>query len=295
MSDFPLSRFRLPHWVSHRGSHWGWFLLVIVALVLGIVDLTDCVLVLVDHLNVWPPHDPGMKNGSPLIGAALGLLLATFGIWLTARLVNRGEKPSARYCACIMLATAVGGLSICLPVWLPYYWEQQIVEKIQGCGGIVSTETDGPYWLRWLVGQDRVKKCQVFERVHGVTLFSAEVPDAGMAELNRLPDLEHLHLDFTKVRNAGPIDWRGFAILECHTLSLFLKGTSVTDDSLAQLSRLTNIRVLLLDGTAVTDLGLAHLSRLTKLQVLYLENSTAVTDKGVEQLQNALPRCKIRR
>ena len=281
------SRFRLPH--------WGWFLLATVVLVLGIVDLTDGVLVVVNYLNVWPPYDPGMKDGSPLISAGLGLTLATFGIWLTVRFVNRGEKPSARCCPCIMLASAVGGLSICLPIWLPYYWEQQIVETIQGCGGIVSRETDGPYWLRWLVGKDRMRKCKVFERVHGVTLFSAEVPVAGMAELNRLPDLEHLHLNFTKVKDAGPIDWRGFTILECRTLSLFLKGTTVTDDSLAQLSRLKNIRVLLLDGTAVTDLGLVHLSRLTNLQVIYLDNSTAVTDKGVEELQKALPHCKIRR
>ena len=252
-------------------SHRGWFLLATVALVVGIVDLAVFLVVgIVDHLAVWPPHDPGMKQGSPIIGAALGIILSAFGIWLTVRLVSRGKKPSGRFCAYVVLVIAVGGLSICLPILLPYHREQQIVEKIECGGGRVHTETGGPYWLRWLVGKDRMKKWKVFERVHGVTLFAAEVPDTGMAQLNRLPNLDHLHLNLTKVTDADLVDLRRFTILECHSLTLSLNGTTVTDDGLAHLNGLSNLRVLFLDGTAVTE-------------------------KGIEELQRALPRCVIRR
>ncbi len=272
-----------PHRFSVALLHWGWFLLATVVLLVGIVDPTDGVLVIVDHLSDWPPSDPGMKDGSPITAAVLGIIIAAFGIWLTVRLVNRGKTPSAKFCVCTVLVIALGALSICLPIWLPYQWEQQIVEEIEGCGGRVYTETGGPFLLRWFVGTDRMKKCRVFERVHGVTLFSAEVPDAGIAQLNSLPNLEHVHLDVAKVTAAGLVDLRGFKILECHTLSVSLNRTMVTDDDLAHLSRLTNLTFLWLDGTAVTDFGLTHLSGLTGLQFLDLSR-TAVTDAGLAHL-----------
>jgi len=44
--------------------------------------------------------------------------------------------------------------------------------------------------------------------------------------------------------------------------------------------------------SAVTDAGLLHLAKLTKLHELNLRG-TGVTERGVKQIQQALPDCKI--
>ncbi len=61
---------------------------------------------------------------------------------------------------------------------------------------------------------------------------------------------------------------------------LQLIGTKVTDQGLAYLDGLPQLTGLLLDGTQVTDAGLAHLAALTKLRTLYLSN-TQVSDSGL--------------
>jgi hypothetical protein len=58
----------------------------------------------------------------------------------------------------------------------------------------------------------------------------------------------------------------------------------IRDDDLAQLQRLTNLRVLRLRATLITDKGLKHLKGLSKLRDLSLM-STKVTDAGLEQLK----------
>ncbi len=55
---------------------------------------------------------------------------------------------------------------------------------------------------------------------------------------------------------------------------------------------LTRLNRLTLSSTGVTDTGLVHLKGLPRLNGLWL-NDTQVTDEGVEQLQQALPNCRI--
>ena len=182
MTDSPRSRFRLPH--------WGWFLLATVVLVVGFVGL-----------SVWllPNTDQRTEDGSPIIITAVGFILAAFGIWLMVRLVNRGKKPSARLCVCVVLVIAVGAMS----VWLPYQREQQAVQKIEGWRGYVVTKTVFPDWLRKVLGQDRMKKLRVFERVVEVDLMKAEVTDARLADLTGLRNLKVFRVHGTKVSDAG--------------------------------------------------------------------------------------------
>ena len=47
-------------------------------------------------------------------------------------------------------------------------------------------------------------------------------------------------------------------------------------------------------STQITDAGLGHLTGLTNLQELRL-SGTQVTDAGVAELKQALPKCKIYR
>ena len=181
-----------------------------------------------------------------------------------------------------------------MSVWLPYHREQQIVHEIEGWGGSVYTVTDGPDWLRWLVGEDTMQKCKVFDRVHGVTLSSPAGPNAEWAQLKKISNHRHLYLHVRETADGVLVDTNGFTILDWAIVTMSLKGTTVTDEGLAQLSHLTNLKYLWLDGTAVTDLGLVHLSGLAKLNILFLGDTT-VTHEGIKKLKKALPDCEISR
>jgi len=73
-----------------------------------------------------------------------------------------------------------------------------------------------------------------------------------------------------------------------------LSESRVTDAGLEYLKWLTELSQLELQGTSITDAGLEHLNGLTSLHSLDL-SGTKVTDEGVKKLQQALPRCRIRR
>ncbi len=93
--------------------------------------------------------------------------------------------------------------------------------------------------------------------------------DAGLNQLNRLPNLE----------------------------SLSLKGTAVTGTCFVPMSGYASLKQLFLSETKVTDAGLAGMSRLTNLRFLQLEdqlNDPAITADGIKELKNALPNCIIR-
>ena len=66
----------------------------------------------------------------------------------------------------------------------------------------------------------------------------------------------------------------------------------MSDDSLACLKQLPDLRELHLEDTRISDAGLEHLKGLTNLQYLYL-GWTKVTHAGVKKLQQALPNCRI--
>ena len=67
----------------------------------------------------------------------------------------------------------------------------------------------------------------------------------------------------------------------------------MTDTDLQYVQGLTQIKELWL-GEGITDAGLVHLQGLTRLEkVRFL--GTKVSDKGLQDLQQALPNCKIDR
>jgi hypothetical protein len=67
---------------------------------------------------------------------------------------------------------------------------------------------------------------------------------------------------------------------------------TITDAGLRELSGLESLAYIYLEDTQITDAGLMHLSGLKKLQYLSLYN-THVSSNGVDELQKALPNCKI--
>jgi len=169
---------------------------------------------------------------------------------------------SLRLFAAILVVLLIGSL---LSVWLPYHREQQIAETIKSWGGIVDQETSGPEWLRRLVGDDRMKKCKVFDRVVVVLLEGPTVTDPDIAQLSRMTNLNRVSLH----------------------------GTALTDAGLIHLSGMRKLEELSISYTAVTDSGLAHLRGCTNLKLLRI-GATGVTEKGNAELKKSLPHCKIR-
>ena len=74
---------------------------------------------------------------------------------------------------------------------------------------------------------------------------------------------------------------------------LDLTNNRITDAGLANLTGLIHLSSLRLGATKVTDAGLVHLKGLHALELLDL--NAAVTDAGVRGLEEALPKCKVRR
>lgn len=73
---------------------------------------------------------------------------------------------------------------------------------------------------------------------------------------------------------------------------LHLEQTKITDSGLAQLNTLKNLEYLNLIGTKISDAGIKQLAVLKNLKKLYLWK-TDVTPKGAEELKKILPELRI--
>jgi hypothetical protein len=73
-----------------------------------------------------------------------------------------------------------------------------------------------------------------------------------------------------------------------------LARSRVTDADLVQVSRLTNLKILILSGTKVTDAGLAHLSGIKNLRTLR-PGGTRFTEAGIRSLMRTLPALEVER
>ncbi len=128
-----------------------------------------------------------------------------------------------------------------------------------------------------------------------LSLDSTNISDSGLIHLKRLTNLGTLNLSGTNVGDAGLENLKGLTKLQ----DLNLKNTNVTDAGLVHLKRLTSLQSLDLGGSfgprgnsKVTDAGLEQLKGLTNLFLLDLWG-TQVSARGVKELQQALPKCRI--
>jgi hypothetical protein len=170
-------------------------------------------------------------------------------------------------------------IAVALSIWIPYYRETQLVAKIESWGGVVETYPR-PDWLRDFVGEERLGRIKVLNRVTRVQLSETSVSDAEIVQLTELTTIEALYLDNTRVTDEGLAELCRLKNL----VALCIAGTAVTDRGLAHLNKLKNLGLLDLSDTAVTDAGLSHLSGLTGLARLKLSR-TAVSDEGLLHLR----------
>jgi hypothetical protein len=94
----------------------------------------------------------------------------------------------------------------------------------------------------------------------------------------------------TQITDADLEHLKGLTMLQ----ELQLWGTQITDAGLEHLKGLAQLKKLDLQNTEVTDAGLVHLKGLTNLESLDI-SKTNVTDAGIKDLQKALPNLKITR
>ncbi|MBC8218503.1 MAG: hypothetical protein H8E73_08565, partial [Planctomycetes bacterium] len=145
-----------------------------------------------------------------------------------------------------------------------------------------------------------------------LSIGRCKVTDAGLANVANLKSLEHLSVSNVPINGAGlgalkqcP-SLRGIslssvelqsnaithvaAIPSLEKLRLYYIGTPITDESLNQLSTLTNLKTLgiVIKETSqmpITDAGIAHLSRLKNLEHVSLNHCEKITEKGLKHFE----------
>ncbi len=154
-----------------------------------------------------------------------------------------------------------------------------------------------------------------FKNLTMLSMPGTAVTDAGLVHLERLEHLTSLNLLRTRVTDRG---LKHIAVLS-HLQKLYIGGSpphGITDEGVAQLRTLEDLRELRLVSDRVSDRGVEQLSKLPRLEILFLDYSrmtdeglkhlqrakklrylsvkeTKVTAAGVARLQQALPNCKI--
>jgi hypothetical protein len=195
------------------------------------------------------------------------------------------KQSRRRYGWWLVFALFVLLFAVGLPYLIRYHRQMALIERIESAGGAVRTEQVGPEWLRIFLDEDRMRG---FDNVVVIYDPSPMVDDDWMADIGRLTSLEELHISNTQVTDAGLVYLKDLKKLRM----LSVDYSKVTEAGLVHLKEHANLEVLLLNNTRVTDAGLAHLKGLNNLSSLILIN-TQVSKAGVNELQAALPDCRI--
>jgi hypothetical protein len=121
------------------------------------------------------------------------------------------------------------------------------------------TQPPEPAWLRKLVGEG------FFREVVALSLNGSDVDNDRLKVLHTL----------------NRVKWLSF----CYT--------NITDDGLKHVAACAQLQGLTLSHSKwITDSGMAHLQGLSELRDVGL-NGTQVTDEGIKELQQALPKCSV--
>jgi hypothetical protein len=124
-----------------------------------------------------------------------------------------------------------------------------------------------------------------------VTMHHPGLTDAQLQQVCALPGLRTLVFIDCPITDARlKIVAR---VRELRTLSLY--EVDITNEGLAELTVLRNLRSLHINGAAISDVGLRHIEWMQGLRCVDLTGCRKVTEEGVAHLQQALPKCEIRR
>jgi Leucine-rich repeat (LRR) protein len=121
-------------------------------------------------------------------------------------------------------------------------------------------------------------------------LGNTPVTDDDLAHLKAFKKLKVLHLYNTKITGTGLKNLSELSRLEFLHLS---KNDALTDDGIKQLPAMAGLRHLYLEHTGITDKSVEFLKQMKGLEFLDL-TETKLTDKGLKDLQDSLPKVQIR-
>ena len=121
-----------------------------------------------------------------------------------------------------------------------------------------------------------------------LSLAHVPISGDGLAALKQCPSLREICLRFVDLQS-NPIP-HIVAIPSLEELRLYHIGAPITDESLNQLSRLTNLKMLSIvtektSQMTITNAGIAHLSRLKKLEHVSLNHCEKITNKGLKHFE----------
>ena len=276
-----------PRRLSIRLPHWGWFLLLTVALIIAGIGL-----------SFWLPYYRQQRVIQEIETLAGSVRTERGGPdWLRQHLGANHIRESTIFEQAVSIDleftevtdVQIAHLIACRNLRSLNLAHTQVSDSVLGqLAGLTNLEvldlsetaiTDAG--LRHLSG---------LKKLEDLSLSATAVSDDGLPHVGELTKLRRLILDGTTVTDSGLARLRGLVGLE----RLYLIGTKVTDAGLSELSGLTKLEILDLDRTSVTNAGLVDLSTLTNLQELFLRQ-TKVTRAGTEKLKNVLPNCQIYR
>jgi hypothetical protein len=115
-----------------------------------------------------------------------------------------------------------------------------------------------------------------------------KVTDAGLTELEGLPDLDTLNLGGARIDGSGLTHLRASKKLKW----LSLECTQVDDAGLTNLAGFSDLAYLNLLSTPVTDASVDVLLTLTRLEMVVV-SGTKLTEAGVARLRKGLPACRV--
>ncbi len=145
------------------------------------------------------------------------------------------------------------------------------------------------------ISEDDLSWLEGLTKLHYIGLDNYAITDNGLAHLSKLVRLKRLVVDSSKLTDRGMVFLKEFTLLEL--LGLRGAGQSqspqITDDGLANLAGLANLRILLLSGIGITNAGMQDLKGLTGLRSLLLID-TRVNDAGIAELRAAIPKLDVR-
>ena len=125
------------------------------------------------------------------------------------------------------------------------------------------------FWDNKYITPEAMKSIKKLRRLHTLYLDGVLNSEEGIAHLKELPQLREL------------------------LIGDFRDESTITNAALRHVGEMKSLQLLRIHSASVTDEGLIHLEGLSQLKELSLDNTKATPD-GVQQLQRALPNCKIK-
>ena len=191
------------------------------------------------------------------------------------------SKSKSRAVGFLLIGAGLFAVAVILPFGLSIYRTKLAIRAIEQIGGICHTEPGGPEWLRYWLGDTRIR---LFDSVWQVDLSGTKATDEDVSRIAVFTKIRTLDLGDSRVTSHCLYHFRGLPDLAL----IHLNGSQINDDGLEYLTLLPALAYLDLDNTSVTDKCLIYLKHCARLECVSLEG-TQLTEAGLEELQRFKP------